>query len=737
MNKKLSISQKLKKLILLIVIIAIIVSSGSAIAIMISMRSTAIDTSTNDAINQLTDLASNKANMADSMLRFAQNQTILVAEGATHILENADSYLKGYNEESLPDLLCANTERQFVTVAVPTDLLENIVRSDDETQTVINATLIRTAELSSGYTVNEELFLGSFLENELAQIYRFRTPGTEDEYKGFAASYFCFDDSGIDIFGDPKTSNQLIEYDARTRGWYVGAVEAWKNGTLTESGVYWAEPFLDAAGRGSSMVCSAPVIINGKLVGVAGSGGTINDFSELVESTKIGSTGFSFMVSRNTGKVVISPNTTSESSTESEISIGNDLSTSKNPELVSLNNKILKNSGNDKVAVEKITIDGKECYVSYFSLTNNDWTLVTVIETGDDLIMKGYNKLNRQILTAFLIFLGLVVIIIVAVTFISGRFAKSFTTPILNLKKEVDTIGNGNIDHVIDIKTNDEIEELGKAFNDMTCNLNNYIRNLAAVTAEKERIGAELDVATHIQASMLPCIFPAFPDRDEFDIYATMNPAKEVGGDFYDFFMVDDTHIAIVMADVSGKGVPAALFMVIAKTLIKDHSQPDKDLGEVFSTVNNLLCESNSEGLFVTAFEGVLDLVTGEFKFVNAGHEMPFICKKDGFYNPYKIRAGFVLAGMEEMHYKSGSITLEPGDKIFQYTDGVTEATNANNELYGMKRLGKILEENSSKSPIELLPIIKNDIDAFVGEAPQFDDITMLCLEYKKRGTRK
>lgn len=247
---------------------------------------------------------------------------------------------------------------------------------------------------------------------------------------------------------------------------------------------------------------------------------------------------------------------------------------------------------------------------------------------------------------------------------------------------------------------------------------------------ERQRISTELDVATRIQADMLPCIFPAFPERPEFDVFASMNPAKEVGGDFYDFFMVDETHLAVVIADVSGKGVPAALFMVIGKTLINDHTKPDTDLGQVFTEVNDLLCKSNNEGLFITAFEGVLNLVTGEFRFVNAGHEMPFLARSGHAYEPYKLRAGFVLAGMEGMKYQSGSIQLSPGDKIFQYTDGVTEATNASHELYGMKRLSEILARNTDKPPAELLPLIKADIDAFVGEAPQFDDITMLCVEY-------
>lgn len=295
-----------------------------------------------------------------------------------------------------------------------------------------------------------------------------------------------------------------------------------------------------------------------------------------------------------------------------------------------------------------------------------------------------------------------------------------------------DIVKSGNFEkQKIEIGTKDEIEDLGQSFNFMVERLEDYIENLTAVTAEKERIGAELNVATHIQSSMLPCIFPAFPGRDELDIYATMTPAKEVGGDFYDFFMVDERHIAIVMADVSGKGVPAALFMVIGKTLIKDHTQPGRDLGEVFTEVNNILCESNDNGMFITAFEGVLDLVTGEFRYVNAGHEKPFIYRKNGEYEAYETNAGFVLAGLEDIEYQEQKVNLSIGDKIFQYTDGVTEAVNKDKKLYGMDRLQHALNEKCLEcSPEETLRLVKEDIDAFVGDNDQFDDITMLCLEY-------
>ena len=333
------------------------------------------------------------------------------------------------------------------------------------------------------------------------------------------------------------------------------------------------------------------------------------------------------------------------------------------------------------------------------------------------------------------VLLGVLAAICLFLIVYSTFLYREILLPILAVTDEAKRFADSNTpsDKLSSINKNDEIGVLAKAVGKMETDIVEYVENLTLVTAEKERIGAELSIATQIQADMLPGIFPAFPDKPEFDIYATMNPAKEVGGDFYDFFMVDESHLAIVMADVSGKGVPAALFMVIGKTLIKDHTQPGRDLGEVFTEVNNILCESNSEGLFITAFEGVLDLVSGEFTFVNAGHEIPFICKKDGSYEPYKIRAGFVLAGMEGIRYKCGTMQLSPGDRLFQYTDGVTEATDKDGRLYGMGRLGETLAQHAALPPMELLGKIKEDIDAFVGDAPQFDDITMLCLEYKER----
>ena len=275
---------------------------------------------------------------------------------------------------------------------------------------------------------------------------------------------------------------------------------------------------------------------------------------------------------------------------------------------------------------------------------------------------------------------------------------------------------------------------LAKAFTTMVLDLDTYIDNLTKATAEKERIAVELTVATQIQTSMLPCVFSPFPGRKEFDIYATMIPAKEVGGDFYDFFFIDDNKLAVVIADVSGKGIPAALFMVIAKTLIKNNALSGMSPKEVFESVNSMLCENNDAGMFVTAFMGYVNLQNGRFRYVNAGHDYPLIKRAGGEYKFLKTTSSFVLAGMDGTVYMEDEITLASGDMLYLYTDGVTEAANANNELFSKPRLIETINKHKSSSIKELLELIKNDIDAFANGEEQADDITMLALRMLGNG---
>lgn len=249
---------------------------------------------------------------------------------------------------------------------------------------------------------------------------------------------------------------------------------------------------------------------------------------------------------------------------------------------------------------------------------------------------------------------------------------------------------------------------------------------------EKERIGAELHVATQIQASMLPCVFPAFPEYEEFDIYASMSPAKEVGGDFYDFFLVDTDHLALVMADVSGKGVPAALFMMITKTLLKSEAQSGRSPKEVLGTVNNQLLENNEAGMFVTVWLGIYEISSGKLTAANAGHEYPALRRADGSFELFMDKHGFVMAGMEDVSYREYVIELHEGDMLFVYTDGVTEATNENDQIYGTDRMLAALNHKKDVSSQELLREVRADIDCFVGSAMQFDDITMMAFKVRK-----
>ena len=292
-----------------------------------------------------------------------------------------------------------------------------------------------------------------------------------------------------------------------------------------------------------------------------------------------------------------------------------------------------------------------------------------------------------------------------------------------------------------DIHTKDEMEALSDAFFAMSEDMKRYMKTLVSETKEKERIASELNMATRIQANMLPNHFPAFPGRKEFDLYATMHPAKEVGGDFYDFFLIDDDHLALVVADVSGKGVPAALFMMTARTIIKTKAQSNPTLSpkELLTEANTALTENNDEDMFVTVWLGVLQISTGVLTYSSAGHEK-LLLYQDGTWRMLPKMGGVALAVWEPedlefidetYQFQNQTIKLNPGDAIFQYTDGVTEATDANNELFGDDRLVDAMNGASSTQPEELLPQVRKKIDEFVKDAPQFDDITMLSIRYK------
>ncbi len=281
------------------------------------------------------------------------------------------------------------------------------------------------------------------------------------------------------------------------------------------------------------------------------------------------------------------------------------------------------------------------------------------------------------------------------------------------------------------IRSNDEIGDLYHQIRSMQKRIVDYTDHLTHITAERERERTELDMAENIQRSMLPEEFLAFPDRSEFDLYATMNPARTVGGDFYDFFMQDDSHLAVLIADVSDKGIPAALFMMASKILINYRTRQGGTPAEILTEVNAQICRDNSSKMFVTVWLGILDLTTGVMRCTNAGHEYPFIRSADGAFHMLKDKHGLVVGALSKTKYTDYELKLEPGDAVFVYTDGVSEANDPNEELYGTKRLESALNRASDGSPKEILEQVKADVESFVSGAKQFDDLTMLCVEFK------
>lgn len=346
-------------------------------------------------------------------------------------------------------------------------------------------------------------------------------------------------------------------------------------------------------------------------------------------------------------------------------------------------------------------------------------------------VMKDCHSYLNKIFTT----LGLITILLIIVYILIVEFA--MVRPINAVAKAADSYINDTDSEIkinqfdsLSIHTGDEIENLANAIKRMSQDIVKYIGNLTKVTAEKERIGTELTLAKEIQANTLPNIFPPFPDRKEFELYATMNPAKEVGGDFYDFFLIDDDHLGLVMADVSGKGVPAALFMMISKALIKNQAGNDFDPASILTKVNKQLCENNKADMFVTVWLGILEISTGKLTTSSAGHEYPAICRAGGDFELFHDKHGIPLGAMDMCKYKDEEIILCPGDVLYVYTDGVPEANDLNNVLYGTDRMLSALNAHKGESCTDIIEAIKADIDDFAGEAPQFDDVTMLVLKY-------
>lgn len=522
-------------------------------------------------------------------------------------------------------------------------------------------------------------------------------------------------------------------YEADIRQWYQRALLAEQGETV------YSDVIRDAHGGGDCIVCAQPVYYNGKIVAVAGIGSYLETVNNAVLNTTIGKSGYAFLVNQD-GQIMVSPKKQGETAAYAEEEV--DLRYSSNSGLA----KAAKDMVSGYTGLTRLILDNQKVYLAYAPLPELKWSFGTVMAVEEvvapakksqktilALTDQVAAKQNKAIQRMLLSILAIIPIAFLGVSVFGTAFSRKISYPLCKLTKDVAKLSSGNLDYQIEVSTGDEVEDLGRAFNQMTAKLKEHIHNLACVTAEKERIRTELQVASRLQADMLPDPAGALANQKEFSLHALMTPAKEVGGDFYDFFLLDEDHLALVVADVSGKGVPAALFMVVSKTMIRSGLSSHRPLSETAAEINNALCRDNQDGMFVTAWLAVLTLSTGELAYVNAGHCHPLL-KRGGEYVFLSELGGMMLAGLEESRYQESKIQLQPGDVLYQCSDGVTEAHNESKDLYGEERLrlqlNESLKSNPHWDPKQLIEAVWKDLEEFRGTAEQFDDITMLAVCY-------
>ncbi|MDR2070897.1 MAG: SpoIIE family protein phosphatase [Treponema sp.] len=725
---------KTLRVFLLVCFVSLAVSGVIAMVSILNVRSLTLESSHNigsaaadssreslqdQVLRDTTELVTANSNLIDFQLREAQDMVLL---------------LKGYIERIY------RSKEEFRLVKIPSYRQvppgETGIHWFTEPGRIPNPQYVEDDLIRSGLL--EETYLLGNLERvsqlvmkimpTISTIYLTTESGQNIQYDGDAAL---------------KAASPYAPPELRSRLWYKAARD--------RNGVYISGAYHDAAGRGLSISITTPFSNKeGEFTGVVGIDIKIEDLDESIRRTVVARSGYAVLLNNGAGEdgkesgiveIVSAPGFNGQNTNNVVPFLGSNTDSI----LAEMKSRPSGSSRSTLYSEGRMT----DVYVIWAPVNLPNWQLAYILPEEDiqapaaalyneitGMTALTVKRVDSLVFTAIWIFVSLMIFIFLLTVWLARLIAGRIAQPIIALTSSVKKIGNGNLDYRSEIKTGDEIEELSLGFERMTGELKGYIENLRQVTAEKERIGAELDVARRIQESMLPRIFPPFPDRQEFDLYGFMLPAKEVGGDFYDFFLIDQDTLAVMIADVSGKGVPAALFMVIAKTLIQNNAQNGLSPKEVFERVNNLLYKDNEESMFVTAFMGYLDIPSGKFTCVNAGHNPPLIKRGDKF-EWLKIKRGFVLGGVEDMVYREEETTFNPGDMLYLYTDGVTEAMNTERQLFTEARLLQAAAAKSDWDLREFAVSIKKEIDAFAGGAEQADDITMLALQYCGAGKWK
>ena len=550
------------------------------------------------------------------------------------------------------------------------------------------------------------------------------------------ASIYVATESGFMVQADFISAKKfdengdLMPLEAKERPWYIGAVETGK--------AYFTPVTKDAHTPRLGIMCGVPVYSRGKLMGVAGAGMYLDEMESLVRSVQLGSGGNACIINES-GQVLFS---TFEEGTLAAVADGEDLRLSHDSHLAGLVSRaVMGRSG-----IVQLSVDGVRCYAAYAPMKTVGWSMLIflsretveaptnrLLENVDAMTAAASDEARGHIKNAIFLLLGLLAAAVAIALGVSYALSRRIVKPIRLLTEEVGAMQGDNLDFKWDLNTGDETQMLADSFRSMTERMKKYIDDIEGITAERERISTELSLANRIQAAMLPTIFPPFPNRSEIDIYAVMDPAREVGGDFYDFFLIDEDHLGLVMADVSGKGVPAALFMMVSKIILQSCAMLGRSPAEILMKTNEAICSNNVEQMFVTVWVGILELSTGRLKAANAGHEYPVIKHKNGGYELYKDKHGLVVGCLSNAVYSEYELLLEPGSKLFVYTDGLPEAMGGKDgkEMFGIDRMLAALNEEPDDDPQKTLEHIRGVLAEFVGSAEQFDDLTMLCVEYR------
>ncbi|MBQ7198532.1 MAG: SpoIIE family protein phosphatase [Selenomonadaceae bacterium] len=687
----------------------------------------------NDVSKMGVELGESSASYTQSILTDQLKQTL------SELSKSRAEYINRDMERMMQDVIVlaetmteiASHPENYSPRIVPDPRYERIGKAETY---IIYSPALRESGVSPA--LRHEIEIASNIRDYLVPLAKSYLNYKSSFYVGSKNGYFLCSGilPGVDY--SPIIEDEIYNYDPRQRPWYQNAEKA--NKPLFSD--LYADIDFDENGRLYQVVgCSAPYYDANGFAGVVGLDIANIDIHRAVTHTGIGEDGFSFVLDNN-GKVIISSMTEGVFSAQEN---GVDLRHSTDTALADA----VKNMVEGKSGVELVKIGDERYYIAYSPMPSVNWSFATLTreeeilnaaEQGRTYFAEQIEKFQERVSDNYKVMVSISIVLLAVLLgvlfYFSNKLSGRFVKPIEKLSDNVRDIASGNLDKKItDIHTGDEIEHLAVCFNAMTDELKEYMANLTKVTADRERIATELNVAKDIQRGMLPSIFPPYPDKTEFDIYATMQAAKEVGGDFYDFYLLDEDHLVVTIADVSGKGIPASLFMVISKTVLKNFAvfmnNPD-DFAAVMECANNQLCQGNDEMMFVTVFLGMLDLKTGKFVYVNGGHNPPIIYHKAENRCEYlKVKKNFVLGGMEDMTFTQQEIQLEHGDLIFMYTDGVNEAMNVDKEEYTSERLLNFMNKTDCTVELtKLLAAVKGDVEDHVKDAEQSDDMTMIAL---------